>query len=195
MENIKKLNFKSKNYSEIFQNDINLLNKESFSYTEMDEIERIIILKFKINYPKEYLCLNNENFQDNEIIEKSKKKIKKNKKIKLTSKKKDVSLYKEKLIKKMNSHLDKIKKLAHKYNKICSNNIEENQFLKNNNFNIDNFSTAAKENDLSPMSEYDYNFELNKNNIFSLFNNENVEEFCCKTFTSNEEIELKNTCY
>jgi len=58
MDYIRSIDYKSRNCSDMFSNDAGLLDKEIYTYHEMEEIEKKILLKFKLNCSKEYDCLN-----------------------------------------------------------------------------------------------------------------------------------------
>jgi len=197
MESIKRLDFKSKNYSELFKNDIHLLKKETFTYDEMDEIERKIILKFKINYSKEYACLNyknGSNEQETKKREKKRTRIKFNCEDKTEGDPKKRSYLKKVLIRKINNHFEKIKKFVLMYNNLFQNQ----QITVLNPLTITTNYTETKEVSFTNAhlsntinnyeDEYLNSFEFNESsNIFSLFNTENIDQLCSKSFISNEE--------
>jgi len=194
MENLKKLEFKSKNYADLFKNDLHLLNKERFTKLEMDEIEKKIILKFKINYSKEYECLNSKS----ELLIESHKK---EKKISVPVKKseesrqdeEELNLNKKILLKKINYHFSQIKKLSYIYNnlehehdsslKIKENSTKDNEMtVKSNNSNNVQLNSINIENELMSSSQF-----IECNDIFSLFNMNNTEMLCNRSYMCEDE--------
>jgi len=205
MDNVRKLDFKSKNCSNMFGDDSKLLEKHEFNYHEMDEIEKRIIIKFKLNCSKEYDCLN-EKIDPEGIVKRGgiRSKIAKSSNDSATIVNNDAE-NKKVLFKKIASQYEKLLNMISEYNslgakstsssceKLNLSQIQNDQQLltdtKDVSIRTNTHATHPNnQNELSGLGLLDFN-DINEcdNNIFSLFDNQNVSQFLMDKREKNNE--------